>query len=254
MPKHLLLVDDDPNIRVMLGDFLVAAGYEVTTAASGEAALKCMTEQLPNLIILDMGMPGMGGTGFLERITDRLGRTRVPVLVLTARADMAEFFANKQISGFITKPTDPEELLAEIQSILFLAGDLPQGDTLVVGDDVQRLLILAEPNAIRANALREALGKAGFTVDTVQTGAEAVEATIARRPAGLVLPMDAEGMSADAVLEILRKLPSGKDLPVVVYNAEKTPEKWAFVDPRKVAKLRGNNGTEIAQTALTTIV
>ncbi len=254
MQKQLLLVDDDPNIRVMLGDFLIAAGYEVTTAASGEAALKCMTESLPDLIILDMGMPGMGGTGFLERITDRLGRTRVPVLVLTARADMAEYFANKQISGFITKPADPDELLAEIQNILFFASDLPQGDTMVVGDDVRRQLVLAEPNAIRANALCEALGKAGFSVDAVQTGAEAVEAAIARRPAGLVLPMDAEGMSADVVLEILRKLPSGKDLPVVVYSSEKMAEKWAFVDPRKVAKVRGNDGQTIAQAALTAIV
>ncbi len=254
MLKHLLLVDDDPNIRLMLGDFLVAAGYEVTTADSGEAALKCMTEHLPHLVILDMGMPGMGGTGFLERITDRRGHTRVPVLVLTARADMAEFFADKQIGGFVTKPTDPDELLAEIQSILFLASDLPQGDTMVVGDDVRRLLVLAEPHAIRANALREALGKAGFSVEAVRTGADAVEAAIARRPAGIVLPMDAEGMSADAVLEILRKLPTSKELPVVVYSAEKMAEKWAFIDPRKVTKVRGNDGATIAQAALTAIV
>ncbi len=254
MQKHLLLVDDDPNIRMMLGDFLVAAGYEVTTADSGEAALKCMTEHLPNLIILDMGMPGMGGKGFLERITDRLGRTRVPVLVLTARSDMAEFFANKQIGGFITKPADPDELLAEIQSILFVASDLPQGDTMILGDDAQRLIVLAEPNAIRANAFREALGKAGFSVEAVQTGAEAIEAAIARHPAGLILPMDAEVLSADAVLEILRKLPTGKELPVVVYSAEKQAEKWAFIDPRHVAKVRGNDGTTIAQAALTLIV
>ncbi len=254
MSKHLLLVDDDPNIRMMLGDFLVASGYEVTTAESGEAALICMTEHLPNLVILDMGMPGMGGKGFLERITDRHGRTRVPVLVLTARGDMAEFFANKQIGGFITKPADPDELLAEIQSILFLASDLPQGETMILGDDVRRLVVLAEPNPIRTNAFREALGKAGFSVEAVRTGAEAVEAAIARHPAGLILPMDAEELAADSVLEILRKLPTGKELPVVVYSAEKQAEKWAFIDPRRVAKVKGNDGTTIAQAALALIV
>ena len=133
MNKRLLLVDDDPNIRMMLGDFLVGAGYEVTCADSGEAALQCMLEALPDLVILDMGMPGMGGTGFLERITDRLGRTRVPVLVLTARSDLAEFFANKQIAGFLTKPADPDELVAEVQRILFMESDLPRGETMVVG-------------------------------------------------------------------------------------------------------------------------
>lgn len=254
MDKRLLLIDDDPNIRMMLGDFLMGAGYEVTCAASGEEALRLMTESLPDLAILDLGMPGMGGTGFLERITDRLGRTRVPVLVLTARGDMAEFFADKQIAGFVTKPADPDELLAEVQRILFSESALPRGDTMVVGDDVRRLVVLAEANAIRANALREALGKAGFSVEVVRTGAEAVEAVIARHPAGLILPMDAEGLAADGVLEILRKLPAGQALPVVVYSAEKTPEKWSFIDPRHVAKVSGADGAEIAQAALTVVV
>ncbi len=252
--KRLLLVDDDPNIRMMLGDFLMAAGYEVTCAASGEEALAQMTEALPDLVILDLGMPGMSGTGFLERITDRLGRTRVPVLVLTARGDMAEFFADKQIAGFVTKPADPDELLAEVQRILFSESDLPHGDTMLVGNDVRRLVVLAEPNAIRANAFREALGKAGFSVEAVHTGPEAVEAVIARHPAGLILPMDAEGLGADGVLEILRKLPAGQAIPVVVYSAEKTPEKWAFIDPRQVTKVEGLDGTAIAQAALTAIV
>lgn len=252
--KRLLLVDDDPNIRMMLGDFLMAAGYEVTCAASGEEALAQMTEALPDLVILDLGMPGMSGTGFLERITDRLGRTRVPVLVLTARGDMAEFFADKQIAGFVTKPADPDELLAEVQRILFSESDLPHGDTMLVGNDVRRLVVLAEPNAIRANAFREALGKAGFSVEAVHTGPEAVEAVIARHPAGLILPMDAEGLGADGVLEILRKLPAGQAIPVVVYSAEKTPEKWTFIDPRHVTKVEGLDGAAIAQAALTAIV
>ena len=107
MPKRLLLIDDDSNIRMMLGDFLMGAGYEVTCAESGEEALRLMSESLPDLAILDLGMPGMGGTGFLERVTDRLGRTRVPILVLTARGDMAESFADQQIAGFLPTPADP---------------------------------------------------------------------------------------------------------------------------------------------------
>jgi DNA-binding response OmpR family regulator len=250
MAQKLLLVDDDPNIRMMLGDFLIASGYEVTTAESGERALQLMTASLPDIIILDMGMPGMGGTGFLERITDKRGRTRAPVLVLTARSDMAEFFADKKIGGFLTKPTDPDELLAEVQRILFVESDLPENDTQIVGSDVRRLVVLAEANAILANALCESLSNVGYSVEVVHTGAEAVESVIARRPAGLILPLDTVEIPADGVLEILRKLPSGKQIPVVVYAAETKPHIWSFIDPRNVARVQGRKGQYIAQAAI----
>jgi len=91
--RKLLLVDDDQSLLETLGDFLSFEGYEVLCAVSGEDALVKMRPFQPDLIILDMGMPGMGGTGFLDRITQPDGHTLYPVLVLTARASMAEYFA-----------------------------------------------------------------------------------------------------------------------------------------------------------------
>lgn len=254
MAKKILLVDDDPNICMMLGDFLIAEGYEVSQVHSGEEALACLKLVKPDLIILDMGMPGMGGTGFIEHISDPSGHIATPVLVLTARSEMAEYFATKHIAGFITKPAAPDELLSEVQRILFVESDLPHTEPILLGGNPRRIVVLAEPNNIRANAYREALGKVGFSVETVHTGPEAIEATIALHPAGLILPMDAEELSADAVLEILRKLPSSRTLPVVVYAAEKFSERWLFVDPRNVTKVIGMEGQDIAQAALKNIV
>lgn len=85
--RKLLLVDDDQSLLETLGDFLSFEGYEVLCAVSGEDALIKMRPFQPDLIILDMGMPGMGGTGFLDRITQPDGHTLYPVLVLTARVD-----------------------------------------------------------------------------------------------------------------------------------------------------------------------
>lgn len=254
MSQQILLVDDDVNIRMMLGDFLKSAGYEVACAESGDRALQWMANKLPDLIILDMGMPKMSGTTFLEQITDSFGRTRAPVLVLTARGDMAEFFADKRIGGFLTKPADPDELLAEVQRILFVEGDLPKEETRMVGSSVRPVVVLAEEHPTLANALCEALAEVGFSVEVVHTGAEAVESVIARRPAGLVLPLDAAELPADSVLEILRKLPSSKALPVVVYAAETKPYVWSFIDPRNVAKVEGRKGASIAQAALEVIL
>ncbi len=254
MPKQILLVDDDPTIRAQVGDLLEAAGYRVQCAASGEEALTHLIAPLPNLIILDIGMPGMGGVGFFERIRDRRGEPRVPVLVFTARAEMAEYFADKPIGGFLTKPAQPEELLDEVQRILFMEADLPAPAPLTLGDDRRRVVVLAEASPLHANALREALMLAGFSVEGVHTGAEAVEAVIARRPSGLILPMDSVGLTADIVLEILRKLPAGKELPAVVYSAEQYADKWTFIDPRLVTRLEGIDVQAIAQAALLTIV
>jgi CheY-like chemotaxis protein len=69
---------------------------------------------------MDMGMPEWGGTGFLDRVTNPDGTTLVPVLVLTARASMAEYFADKHIAGFIAKPCDPSDRLREVGRILFM--------------------------------------------------------------------------------------------------------------------------------------
>ena len=70
----VLLVDDDTSLLVTLSDFLKFEGYHVVTADSGEEALRRLEEIRPDLIILDMSMPGMGGVGFLKAISSSGGR------------------------------------------------------------------------------------------------------------------------------------------------------------------------------------
>ena len=98
--KTILLIDDDTSLLVTLSDFLRFEGYDVTTADSGEQGLKRLKTLEPDLIILDMSMPGMGGIGFLKEISV-VGKPKHPVLVLTARANMAEFFADIDVDGRI---------------------------------------------------------------------------------------------------------------------------------------------------------
>ena len=116
--RKILLIDDDPSLRVTVGQFLRFEKYDVTTAESGEAALEVLKTLRPNLIILDMSMPGMGGIGFLKSIM-KDKKPAYPVLVLTARSQMAEFFADIEVDGFLTKPADPDALLQEVARILF---------------------------------------------------------------------------------------------------------------------------------------
>ena len=122
IPKKILLVDDDPSLLATMGQFLKFEGYDVTTAESGETALEHLKIIRPDIIVLDMSMPGMGGMCFLKSIMGPDGKPQYPVLVLTARSQMAEMFGDIEVDGFMSKPADPDGLLQEIARILFQHG------------------------------------------------------------------------------------------------------------------------------------
>jgi len=215
--RKLLLVDDDPSLLETLGDFLRFEGYEVSCAVSGEDALVKMRAFQPALIILDMGMPGMGGTGFLDRITNPDGRTLYPVLVLTARASMAEYFADKQIAGFIAKPCDPPDLLMEVGRILFMtAGEGRHA----AAPKVVRRLVVGEGEPELRETLRKEFTSAGFEVEAFATGAETLEACVALKPDAVVMRLELEGMSADEVVGMLKRLPNTRGIKAVVYGLD----------------------------------
>ena len=215
--RKLLLVDDDPSLLETLGDFLSFEGYEVQCAASGEEALIKMRPFQPDLIILDMGMPGMGGTGFLDRITNPDGSTLAPVMVLTARASMAEFFADKQIAGFIAKPCDPADLLMEVGRILFMTAN--EGYHVTSATAARRVVVAEGDPALRQTLVTE-FASAGFEAEAVATGPEALEACVTLKPDAVVMRLELDGMSADEVVSMLKRLPHTRDTRAVVYGLD----------------------------------
>jgi len=215
--RKLLLVDDDQSLLETLGDFLSFEGYEVLCAVSGEDALVKMRPFQPDLIILDMGMPGMGGTGFLDRITQPDGHTLYPVLVLTARASMAEYFADKQIAGFLAKPCDPPDLLMEVSRILF---ETANAGYPAAGSAALRRLVIAESDPALRQTLEVEFVQAGFEVKAVATGTEALEACVTVKPHAVVMRLELEGMSADEVVAMLRRLPTTRDIQALVYGMD----------------------------------
>lgn len=212
--RKLMLVDDDPSLLDTLGDFLRFEGYEVVCASSGEDALVKMRASQPDLIILDMGMPGMGGVGFLDRITNPDGSTLVPVLVLTARTAMAEYFADKQIAGFLAKPCDPADLLMEVGHVLFMSSS----DPAVTPVQKMRRVVVAEWDVALLKNLEMDFSKSGFSVIPALTGPEAIEACIKYTPDALVLRLEQKEISGDEVILMLRRLPNTRELKAVVYG------------------------------------
>ena len=217
--RKILVVDDDQSLLDTLRDLLEFEGYEVLCVTSGEDALVQMRPFQPDLIILDMGMPGMGGKGFLDRITNPDGSTAYPVLVLTARSTMAEFFADKKIASFIAKPCDPEDMLMEISRILFLEAD----EAAVRSDPetkVVRRLVIAEPDEQLKALLKTEFSAAGFMVETASNGAEALERAVETKPDAVVLRLELDVMSANEVVIMLKRLPGTFGVNAVVYGVE----------------------------------
>lgn len=215
----VLLIDDEASLRTTVGDFLAMEGYEVATAESGEDGLRQLRRLSPDVIILDMNMPGMGGIGFLKAICNANGVPEHPVLVLTARGNMAEFFTNLPVAGFVAKPCEPQELLTALQRIVHAqhetsgaeaGGREPETNASVV-------LVGEDDGAIR-HGLVQALQSAGYETVVVSRGPDVLEQAIVKRPAVVLLKLVLPGMNGDAVAKMLQQVPTTAGLPVILYD------------------------------------
>ncbi len=131
----ILVVDDDPQIRRVMKATLVGHSYEVTEARTGEEALESLSGEMPNLVLLDMNMPGMGGLETCRAIRAGLD---IPVIILSVRNTEKDKVAalDAGADDYVTKPFGIEELLARIRAAMrrspasadgprtFAAGDL----------------------------------------------------------------------------------------------------------------------------------
>lgn len=115
---HLLLVDDDPELSQLLQQYLAYEGYEITLAASAEAAEQQLNQGLkPDLLLLDIGLPGCSGLEWLQSLRPRC---TLPVIMLTARGDDIDRILGLEMGAddYLPKPCNPRELLARIRALL----------------------------------------------------------------------------------------------------------------------------------------
>ena len=120
MPKRLLVVDDDPGLLLAVSETLRAEGYNVVTARRAADALVRVAENLPDLIISDIRMPGMDGYQLVRKVRSNARTRLVPVVFLTAKDEIADRIVGFRtgVDAYITKPFEPEELVAVVAAIL----------------------------------------------------------------------------------------------------------------------------------------
>ena len=113
--KHILIVDDEPQIGKIFGLKLKLAGYDVSTITSGAEAINLISKQNFDILLLDILMPDVTGLDVLEKVREF---SQIPIIVFTARPDVFEIAKSMGANDYISKPLNPEHLVQKIKKVL----------------------------------------------------------------------------------------------------------------------------------------
>jgi len=149
--KTILIVDDEPRIAEIARDYLENAGFRVTTAGNGATALATIRSSKPDLVVLDLALPGMDGLDVARSVRRD---SNVPIIMLTARVEESDKLVGLELGAddYITKPFSPRELVARVRAVMRrseMAGE--KSDLLRAGDlelDVPRMKVTVAGRAV----------------------------------------------------------------------------------------------------------
>jgi two-component system phosphate regulon response regulator PhoB len=137
MTYRILVVDDEPDITALVAYHLAKAGFRVSTAANGPDALKAAREEKPDIVILDLMLPGISGYDILAELRKREETKDVGVILLTARREETDRIRGLTLGAddYLTKPFSPQELSLRVRALLrrLAAPPVTAGSTLAAG-------------------------------------------------------------------------------------------------------------------------
>jgi DNA-binding response OmpR family regulator len=159
--RTVLVVDDEPEIVRLVRDYLERAGFAVATAGDGDEALRVAHRSRPDIVVLDLGLPGIDGLDVARELR-RSGE--MPIIMLTARTEEADRVAGLELGAddYVSKPFSPRELVARVRAVLRRTDSArSQGDVVRAGDslvlDARRMEASVDGRAVDLTATEFAL-------------------------------------------------------------------------------------------------
>jgi CheY-like chemotaxis protein len=207
----VLVCDDDPGIRTIVGEHLRQHGYTVVEADRGEQALVLAAELDIQAILLDLYMPGLSGWETLQRLRNTPATANIPVVVLSVLSPTERPKLAGDADGWVQKPFNETLLLSEL------------GRVLHGSDDPGRILLVEDDNDL-ASVVTTGFEQAGIQVDHASTLEQAIEHCRIHRPDLIILDLrlpDGDGFS---LVDWLRQNPDMRTLPLVVYSGHEVSE------------------------------
>ena len=211
--QKVLIVDDEADLLEMVGFQFRAKGFEVQSAGNGLEALIKLKDFHPDLIILDINMPKMGGIEFYSKICGPDGKPLYPVLVLTARANIKELFTNLNIEGFMIKPFEIDRLIEEAQLIIQkdhfkvkFSGGIPK-------------LCIVDHNLQTIDQLNGLFPKSNYIVSTAHSGAAALEGMMNNVPDIALVNLGLADIAGDMVILSLSQMSKTRGIKFILYTS-----------------------------------
>jgi len=148
VPK-VLVVDDELKIARLVRDYLTEAGFDVALASTGPAAVAAVRSDRPDLVVLDLGLPGMDGYDVTRAIR---GQSAIPIIMLTARSEETDRIVGLELGAddYVVKPFSPRELVARVKAVLRRTGGEVATETIRAMD----LLISLPHRTVERNGSR----------------------------------------------------------------------------------------------------
>lgn len=216
--SRILVVDDEPAVRVLLQDILGQTYYLVDTASGGEEALRKIEIDPPDAVILDLVMPDLDGFTVLKKLRETELFQDIPVIVLTSKDLTPEerSVLQKEVHRTILKgEMDKNRLLTDLDSSL-----KQLEKTRPVAKKEKPLLLVVEDNPTAALQIKTALEDNGFAVMPASGGAEALECVKRVVPDGIILDLMMPEIDGFQVLEKIRSTSWTRELPVLILTAK----------------------------------
>lgn len=203
---HVLLVDDDKTLTELLSISLLQCGLRVTVLNDGATAAETISRQHPDLVILDIMLPGVSGHEILHTLKKDPRTGKIPVLMLTAKTREEDVLGALHAGaiGYIIKPINPDKLVEKAAAYINMLR--PQ-------------VLIADNDPLILKFLERKYAESGFRPILAQDGKIALDLAIDTKPDLIVLDQTMPGLSGLEVFEKLKETESTRDIPVIMLSA-----------------------------------
>lgn len=205
---HVFVVDDDHHLGDFLSMRLRQKGIYVTVLRDGAAAMTALAKQKPDLIILDISMPGMSGHDVLRRVKQDPALLTIPILMLTGQTEQKDVVSalHSGAIDYIIKPFDPDQLISRVEKIL---------------DSARYTVLIADNDPLILHLLDSKYRHRGFKVILVDDGRKAWDEILKKLPDIVILDRMMPGLDGLTVLKNMRGESATESIPAIILSARR---------------------------------